>query len=134
VVRNSGGRSQGSEAVAIESTVGHLRGVLGPYFLIVPVTYLDYAEGSIPKTHSLEPYFSKQDRYAWEREVRIIGEMEVGKRIETPRLVNVNLQALLRRVIIFPYAPSDYAKTVASMLREASIGAEVNPSSLTTAA
>jgi hypothetical protein len=126
--------AQGSEAVAIETTVGHLRRILGPYFLIVPVTYLDYTEWSIPKTHSLQPYFCKQDRYAWEREVRIIGEMEVGKRIETPRLVRVDLPVLLRRVIISPYASSDYAEAVALMLREASIGAEVNPSSLRNAA
>jgi hypothetical protein len=57
--------ARGTEAVAIEATVGHLRHSLGPYFLIVPVTYLHYSKGSIPKTHSLQPYFYKQDRYAW---------------------------------------------------------------------
>ena len=82
---------RGPDAVALETTVGRLRRALGSAFLIVPVTYLDFSRDTIPREHSLQPFFFKQSSFAWEREVGVVTEMEVGKRIETPRLASVDL-------------------------------------------
>lgn len=67
-------------AVAIETTLGALKEALGPSFLFVPVSYIDDLEESIPKLHSLEPFFFKRKSYEWEREIRIIGEMEIREK------------------------------------------------------
>ena len=49
----------------------------------------DFAKQSIPKRHSLQPYFFKRKSFSWEREVRIIGAMEMGKRIGSARCVPI---------------------------------------------
>jgi hypothetical protein len=123
-----------SEAVAIETAVGRLRSALGPAFLIIPVTYLDFSKDSLPKEHSLQPYFFKRGHFAWEREVRIIGEMEIGKRMGTPRLVRIDLEGIVQRVIVSPYAAPEYLETVRGMLREASLSIDVHTSAIKNAA
>jgi hypothetical protein len=110
-----------SNAVAIETTVGALRASLGPDFLIIPVTYLDFGNHSIPKRHSLQPYFFKRSHFSWEREVRVIGNMEMGKRIGTPRFVPIDLQRVVNRLIISPFATSDYVGTIERALRAHSL-------------
>ena len=67
---------RGPDAVALETTVGRLRRALGSAFLIVPVTYLDFSRDTIPREHSLQPFFFKQSSFAWEREVGVVTEME----------------------------------------------------------
>jgi hypothetical protein len=121
---------QGAEAVAIETTVGDLRGALGSDFLIVPVRYLDFSKQSIPKEHSLQPFFFKRRCYDWEHEVRVVGEMEMGKRIASPRIVPVDLHSLVRRVVVSPFAPTEYRATVMSLLTAASLSLPVHDSIL----
>ncbi|MGK2942551.1 MAG: hypothetical protein ACSLFJ_12870 [Immundisolibacter sp.] len=113
------------EAVALETTVGHLRRALGSTFLIVPVNYLDFSEGAIPREHSLQPFFFKQRCFAWEREVRVVGEMEIGKRIESPRVVAIDLASTFQGVIISPTASETYRSAVKSRLGAASLSIPV---------
>jgi len=79
----------GAEAAAIETTVGDLRHGLGSNFLIVAVRYLDFSKQSIPKEPSLQPFLFKRLCYEWEQEVRVVGEMEVGARIGSLRVVSI---------------------------------------------
>jgi hypothetical protein len=122
--------AQGAEAVAIETTVGDLRRALGSDFLIVSVRYLDFLKQSIPKEHSLQAFFFKRRCYDWEQEVRVIAEMEVGKRIESSRLVPIDLQSALRGIVISPFASADYFHTVASLLEAQSLSLPVYDSML----
>jgi hypothetical protein len=124
------GYGQGPEAVAIETTVGELRRALGSDFLIVSVRYLDFSKQSIPKEHSLQPFFFKRRCYDWEQEVRVVGEMEVGERIGSPRIVPVDLHSLVRRVVVSPFASIDYRATVMSLLKAASLSLPVHDSML----
>lgn len=121
---------QEQEAVALETTVGDLRRALGTDFLIVPVSYVDFSRDTIPKEHSLQPFFFKRRTFSWEREVRVVGEMEIGKRIGSSRLVPVDIGAVFRRVVISPAAPSSYLATVASLLESASLPLPVHESVL----
>ena len=122
------GRS--SDAMAFETTVGHLRRALGSDFLIVPVTYLDFSRQTIPKDHSLQPFFFKQLCFAWEREVRVVGEMEVGKCIESPRLLPIDLASIFQKVIVSPFASAKYRVAVESRLSAASLSIPVHDSGL----
>jgi hypothetical protein len=85
--------------VAIETNVRDLRASIGPAFLIIPVKYYDSKRDTIPKDHSLQPFFYKRLCYSWEKEIRVIGEMELGKQIGTPRRVPINPERLVHRII-----------------------------------
>jgi len=121
---------KGSNAVAFETTVGRLRRALGSDFLIAPVTYVDFSQQTIPKEHSLQPFFFKQLCFAWEHEVRVVGEMEVGKRIESPRLVPIDLASTFQKVIVSPFASVTYRIAVESRLSAASLCTPVHDSAL----
>lgn len=125
------------EAVALETTVGHLRREFGPSFLIVPVMYLDFSHQAIPKEHSLQPFFFKErndfDRerdFAWEREIRVVGEMEAGRRIGSPRLVPIDLAIVFQKVILSPTSPKEYRISVESRLSEAELSIPIFDSTL----
>lgn len=112
------------EAVVVETTVGRLRQALGSGFLIVPVRYLDFDEHQIPNEHSLQPFCYKQGSYAWEEEVRVIGEMEVGKRIGTPREAPISLSTLISKVSIHSQASKSFVDSVLELLLHTAPAAE----------
>ncbi len=120
----------GPEAVALETTVGRLRRALGSAFLIVPVFYRDFARDAIPKEHSLQPFLFKQRSLCWEREVRVVGEMEVGRQIESARSVRIDLASVIKSVIVSPSALPAYRGAVESRLHAASLAVPVFDSSL----
>lgn len=104
------------EAVVVETTVWRIRQALGSEFLIVPVRYLDFDEHQIPKEHSLQPFCYKRNSYAWEREVRVIGEMEIGKRIGTPRKVPISLSTFISKVSLHPQASKSFIDSVLKLV------------------
>ena len=106
------------KSVAIETTVGRLRGCLGSEFLIIPITYLDFEKDSIPGGHSLLPFFFKRLKYSQEREVRIIGDMEMGKRIGSHRTVQVDLKLLLGKIVVSPKASRFFRNCVERITRK----------------
>lgn len=112
------------EAIVLETTVGRLRQTLGSGFLIVPVRYLDFDEQQIPKEHSYQPFCYKQCNYAWEREVRVIGEMEIGKRIGTPREAPISLSTLISKVSLHPQASRSFVDSVLELVLQDAPAAE----------
>jgi len=96
---------QSEEAVAIETTVAGLREALGSGFLYVPVQYVDRDTRLLPTDHSLEPFFFKDHEYEWERELRVVGEMEIGRRLCTPRRVAIDSHAQVFTFVTAPGAP-----------------------------
>ena len=64
------------------------------------------------------------------QEVRVVGEMEVGTRIGSPRVVPIDLQSALRKIVISPFASADYAATVAALLEARSLSLPVHDSML----
>lgn len=116
----------GDCAVAIETTVGRLQNCLGDGFLIIPVKYIDFDRDQIPRGHSLLPFFYKRaELFEWENEVRIIGEMEIGSRIESPRLVRVDLDALIQKITVAPTAPEDFTGVVRSLAQHSLPGVPI---------
>jgi hypothetical protein len=118
------GRS--GEAVMIETTVGRLIDCLGSDFLIVRVRYVDLERDQIPRGHSLLPFFYKDKKcFGWEKEVRIIGDMDQGALIGTPKKMPIKVGDLLTRVVVSPTAPSPFGETVKSLVERAISGLKV---------
>jgi hypothetical protein len=118
------------KSVAIETTVGQLRATLGSGFLMVRVNYIDSTLDSIPKDHSLQPFFFKGESFEWEREVRIVCAMERGQRIGTLRIVPIDPGRLIRKIIISPFVGAAYAKEVRSLLTSVPLSIPIEESSL----
>ena len=114
----------------IETTVGALRRELGPGFLIIRVTYGGSETVTIPKDHSLFPYFFKRACWTWEQEVRVIGEMEPGQRLGTARGVPIKIGSLLRRIVVPPYARPSYTDEVSRLLAENAISVPLTASAI----
>jgi hypothetical protein len=89
---------QTADAVAIETTVHTLQRALRPDFLAVPVRYIDRDTAILPNEHSLEPFFFKGPGFAWENELRFVGEMELGRRLGSARRVPVDVGSLNLRI------------------------------------
>jgi hypothetical protein len=105
------------EAIAIETTIGTMKTMIGPDYLFIPVRYIDFKKNTIPKGHSLIPYFYKSHSYAWEKEIRIVGEMELGKRIGSPKRVPICLKALFKNIVCSPLASAEFFETVCSLIK-----------------
>lgn len=104
------------EAVAIESTVGRIRHSLGDDFLIIPVRYLDFDREKIPREHAVVPFFHKRaELFEWENEVRIIGYMEFGALVDSPRIVQVDLASLIQKITVAPTAPDHFMDVVQTL-------------------
>lgn len=112
------------EAVMVETTVGRLLDCLGEDFLIVHVQYIDIECDRIPQRHSLFPFFFKDKSYNWEKEVRIIADMDLGAKFGTARIVPVRLEDLVTRVVVSPTAPDGFAETVESIVEKVSSRAQ----------
>jgi len=121
---------RGGDAVAVETTVERLRGALGPMFLLVPVTYIDYEDEAIPTAHSLQAYFFKRLKFAWEQELRAVGEMEIGKRLESPRMAPVHMDSVFQRIIVSPLARPGYREKVEELLAAESLSVPVQESAI----
>lgn len=110
--------SRSQNSIAIQSSIDDLRNAIGTEFLFIPVRYIDEAD-STPKNHSIEPFFFKRrERFSWEDELRIVGNMEIGKRIGLPRLVPVNLQDVISRIILPPTSSEEYQSQIQEILNE----------------
>lgn len=104
-----------TDGIVVESTVGRIRATLGDEVLIAPVRYIDFDEAYIERDHSLRPFLYKSLAFQWEQEVRIIGNMERGAKIDpngAPRDVPVDLNALLARVVVVPSATAAFVELV----------------------
>ncbi len=101
-----------TQAVMVETTVGRLRSSLGAGYLIVPVHYLDFEHEAIPKEHALQPFCYKQKHFEWEREVRVIGAMKMGKKIGTSKRAPVSMKTLIAKIGIHSEAPQAFIESV----------------------
>ena len=107
---------QSSDAVAVETTVFALRDVLGPDFLAVPVRYVDRDTTVLPQASSLEPFFFKGLDYRWENELRWVAEMEIGRRMGSPRRVRVAPGKLCLTFLVAPDAHPTRTEEVEGLL------------------
>ncbi|GEM_PF-2859822 len=106
------------DSLAIQTTVEKLKDALGSDFLFIPVRYLDFDRDEIPQTHSLEPFFFKQQTYSWEKELRIVAEMEAGKRIGSPRKARVSLEYFITGIKFHPKASTDFITNVKNLVKD----------------
>jgi len=122
------------DAVALETTVHALQRALGVEFMAAPVQYIDRDTELIPNStqDTFEPFFFKGREFAWERELRFVGNMEMGKRLGSPRRVRVQPSRVPVRFIVAPNAPAGRLDEVCALLAQWEPGLEVCASSLRT--
>lgn len=109
----------GFDSVVVETNLRRLRECVGPGFLFIPVRYVDFNKFAFPKDHSLKYFFFKRLEYEWEHEIRIIGHLEPGQRVGSPRLVGVNLELLLQRILISTNASFKFVESIHAMTADA---------------
>jgi len=114
------------DSLAIQTTVGKLRKALGTDFLFIPVKYLDFNKDAIPRNDSLEPFFYKQKSYYWEKELRIVAEVESGARIGTPRKAPVSLSSIISAIKFHPRASKEFIKNVHILVKRIEIKGSAN--------
>lgn len=107
---------QSTDAVAIETTVHALRRAIDRRGIVVPVRYVDRDCVRLPRSHSLLPFFFKGIDFSWERELRIVAEMGIGNRLETPRRLKVFPDLINFRFVIAPGARRERAREVRELL------------------
>jgi hypothetical protein len=120
------------DAIALETSVQALQSALGHEFLAVPVRYVDRDTAELPSAtlDALEPFFFKGLDYQWEREVRFIANMEMGKRLATPRRVKVVPSRVPLRFVLAPTASASRENEVRDLLSGWEPGLQVFPSRL----
>ena len=125
-----------SDAVALETTVHALQRALSPEFLAVPVRYMDRENELLPNStlDTLEPYFFKGKHFEWERELRFVGNMEMGRQLGSPRRIKVHPGRAHFRFIVAPSAPVGRLEQVRTLLAHWEPGVKVRASSLARAA
>mgnify|MGYP003493761337 FL=1 len=106
-----------TQSVMVETTVGRLRRSLGTGYLIVPVRYFDFEREAIPKAHALQPFCYKRKHFDWEREVRVIGAMKMGKKIGTAKRAPVSMKTLLTKIGIHSEAPQEFIDSVHQLVQ-----------------
>ncbi len=121
------------QAVAIQSTVGHLREALGKppakdvatggsdEFHIGSIEYIDYSTGRIPSTSFASQFFRKRRSFEHERELRALlmrypmvnQQVDYSAHPSEPGTnIPVDLEKLLQSVRIAPQAPPWYVELV----------------------
>lgn len=119
-----------SRAVAIETTLGALRAVLGIDVIAAPVRYIDRERTKLPETHSVEPFLYKGLDFEWENELRFIANMEMGQRIGTPRMFRLSPDTLPVKFILAPGADRQRRFEVLELLGQHAPKVEVRRSTL----
>jgi hypothetical protein len=130
-----------SEAIAVESTFGHLR-VLLPgdstarrCVYIGMVKYLDYEAQAFPQNNVYWPFVHKRLSFAHERELRAIVQEGGAGGLSTPNpdpgiTIPVELEKLIRRVWVAPDAPGWFFELVKSVCSRYGVAVEVRQSKL----
>jgi hypothetical protein len=121
---------QSKRAVAIETTLGALRAVLGRDVIAAPVQYIDREYASLPEGHSVEPFLFKGKDFEWENELRFVASMEIGRRLGTPRMFILPADKLDLKIILHPQADQQRMPEIATLLGEYTEILEIRPSTL----
>lgn len=108
-------------------------------FLINPVQYINYEKGHISDTNSFYAFFHKDKSFEYEREVRFaliknfkkIGTKNFDKlNLKKGILVLVNIDTLIEKIIISPYARDELVKKTSNLLKKYNLADKLESSSL----
>lgn len=110
------------ESVAIQTTVGEVRSLLGSSFRIERVRYERMKPGDVSDLSDL--FFFKREEYEYECEIRSLQVTPTKTRDEiTPRVILANigprLESFIDRVIVAPSSRESFFNAVRSILQSA---------------
>ena len=122
--------SEWERGIAIQTTVGAFqKSLTGPEDVFVgKVKYIDYDTQEIDRHNALIPYLTKRKSFAHEREVRALS-LPLEPQQEG-RYHEVNLELLIRKVIVAPKSPDWFLDLVQAVLDRYGLTAPVNRSPL----
>ena len=122
--------SEWERGIAIQTTVGSFqKSLTGPEAVFVgKVKYIDYDKQEIDRNNALIPYLTKRKSFAHEREVRaLILPLEPQ---QEGRYHEVDLELLIRKVIVAPRAQDWFLDLVRAVLDRYGLTAPVSRSPL----
>lgn len=116
------------KGIAIQSKISLLKiGILetDKQFCLGPVNYADYERDHMSEANAFIPFFYKRNIYEYEREFRIltdnledIGAVVRGtKEPEKGFFIPINLDVLIQRIVVSPYAKEITSKRVEDLLK-----------------
>jgi hypothetical protein len=117
---------QGTEGVAIVSTVGKLKRAFDatPESVVIAVVkYIDHATDAIPRGNFLQAFLHKRKSFEHERELRALVFMpHNGDRVQGPVAaegidIQVELRVLVEAIHLAPGSPSWFENTVRATLK-----------------
>ena len=108
-------------------------------FLISPVRYTNYEKDHISDANSFYAFFHKDKSFEYEREVRFafiknyekIGtknfdQLDLEKGVSVP----VNIDTLIEKIIVSPYAKGELVKKISNLLKKYKLSDRLESSSL----
>lgn len=113
--------TQNSEGLAIQSTIGRLQKALLPEKnysqYIGEVNYIDYKKEYIPFDDMFFPFLFKRKSFQYEREVRIISDIDnKNVKINDGLKINVDINQLIEKIYIHPKSENWYKKLVIELV------------------
>lgn len=129
--------SRTNEAVAIRTTYAALCKALPDYVDVGLVQYIDFESEWVPETNTLWPFFYKRESFEHEREVRVV--LQDGKHgnawpfrenEDLGKLVQVDLEAVVKAVIVAPTSPAWFRDLVSSVTSRYAYQFSVSQSSM----
>ena len=94
-----------------------------------PLKYIDYSKDIIPVGNPLIPFFRKRKSFEHEKEIRVVFN-SIEKEPKHGVYYKIDINLLIREIIIGPTAPKWYMETVLDLLKLLSIDIPVSYSTL----
>lgn len=127
--------TQNSEGIAIQSTIERLQNALEPEInfkqYIGEVNYIDYKKEYIPFDDMFFPFLFKRKSFQYEREVRIITDIENNDITLNEGLkINVDIVQLIEKIYIHPKSENWYKNLVIQLVSELGFNFNIEKSDL----
>ncbi|MFV5692296.1 hypothetical protein ACM55K_09760 [Flavobacterium sp. LT1R49] len=127
--------TQNSEGLAIQSTIGRLQKALHPETnfnqYIGEVNYIDYKKEYIPFDDMFFPFLFKRKSFQYEREVRIISDVEDNTiKINDGLKINVDINELIEKIYIHPKSENWYKNLVIQLVKQLGFNFTIEKSDL----
>jgi len=115
--------TQNSEGLAIQSTIGRLQNALLPEQnykqYIGEVNYIDYKKEYIPFDDMFFPFLFKRKSFQYEREVRIITDVDKNNITLNDGLkINIDIGQLIEKIYIHPKSENWYKNLVIQLVKQ----------------
>lgn len=127
--------TKNNEGLAIQSTVGRIQEALAPESrfgqYIGGVNYIDYKKEYIPFDNNFFPFLLKRKSFQYEREVRIITDLQdCGFAVNEGLKIDVDICRLIETIYIHPKSENWYKNLVVQLMEKLGFNFTIEKSDL----